>query len=385
MTAPSPDKLLRQLASTLPRMIADLESLVRCESPSDDLAATARCADLVAELGADLLGARPERLDLDGRATLRWRFGAGEGSASGDGGVLLLGHLDTVWPHGTLDRLPFTSSGGRITGPGCFDMKSGLVQMLHALAALDDLDGVTVLVTSDEEIGSQSSRALIEEEARRASAALVLEAGVDGALKTARKGGSFHRLHVTGRPAHAGLEPERGANAAIELAHQILAITDLADLAEATTVTPTVARAGQTSNTVPDTASVAVDVRAFSIEEQRRVAEALRALRPKVPGTSLRVEDIATRPPMPPSACAALFARAGRVAGELGLEPLRGVAVGGGSDGNLTAAVGTPTLDGLGAVGGGAHADGEHVIAQMMPERSALLAALVADLLGGAG
>jgi len=372
------DPVLSLLTQALPGIIADLETLVRCESPTEDLAANVFCAELVAEIGVELLGAQPERLVRDGRPILRWRFGAGDR-------VLLLGHLDTVWPHGSLARLPFTASGGRITGPGCFDMKAGLVQMLYGLSALDDLDGVTVLITSDEEIGSPSSRSLIEEEARRSAAVLVLEAsagGADGALKTARKGGSFHRLHVTGRPAHAGLEPQRGANAAIELAHQILAIADLADSAEATTVTPTVARAGQTTNTVPDTASVAIDVRAFSVEEQRRVAEALRALRPKVPGTSLRVEDVTTRPPLPPSASAELFERAAKAAERLGLGPLRGVAVGGGSDGNLTAAVGTPTLDGLGAVGGGAHADDEHVLVASMPERAALLAVLVGDLLG---
>lgn len=368
------ESLASRLTGALPRMVTDLEALVLCESPSDDLAATARCAELVAALGADLLGAAPERLDRDGRAQLRWRFGSGDR-------VLLLGHLDTVWPIGTLERLPFALADGRITGPGCFDMKSGLVQMMHALSVLDDLDGVTVLVTSDEEIGSPTARPLIEEEARRSAAALVLEASADGALKTARKGGSFHRLHITGRPAHAGLEPERGANAAIELAHQILAIADLADPGVATTVTPTVSRAGRTTNTVPDEGSVAVDVRAFSEAEQQRVWDALGVLRPKVPGTSLRLEDIAKRPPLPPEASAALFDRASQIAEKLGLEPLRGIAVGGGSDGNLTAAVGTPTLDGLGAVGAGAHADDEHVIVAAMPERAALLAGLVADLL----
>ncbi|WP_344663077.1 M20 family metallopeptidase [Catenulispora subtropica] len=357
-------------------MLADLEALVRCESPTGDRAATNRCADVLAAIGGRLLGTFPERLDHGGEVQLRWRFGRGDR-------VLLLGHLDTVWPIGTLERLPFTVVDGRITGPGCFDMKAGLVQMLHALAALDDtgLDGVTVLVTSDEEVGSPASHALIQDEARRSRAALVLEASADGALKTARKGAGSHRLHVLGRAAHAGLEPERGANAAVELAHQILAIVRLADPERGTTVTPSVIRGGDTVNTVPGSAEVAVDVRAFSVEEQRRVAAGLAALRPRLDGTSLRVDSGPESPPLPPSASSALFARAEQAAARLGLAPLQGVAVGGGSDGNRTAAVGTPTLDGLGAVGGGAHADDEHVLADAMPRRAALLAELVADLL----
>ena len=368
-------------AMTLPAMLADLETLVCCESPTSDRAATERCAELFAEMGARLLGADPERLQHGETAQLRWRFGQGDR-------VLLLGHLDTVWPHGTLDRLPFAVTDRKITGPGCFDMKAGLVQMLHALADLqaksdpDALDGVTILVTTDEEVGSPAARTLIQEEARRNQAVLVLEASADGALKTARKGAGCHRLHVTGRAAHAGLEPERGANAAVELAHQILAIVQLANPELGTTVTPSLTRAGDSANTVPSSAEVAVDVRAFSVEEQQRVAAGLAALTPHLEGTSLRVERGPESPPLPPEASRDVFARAEQAAARLGMAPLRGVAVGGGSDGNWTAAVGTPTLDGLGAVGGGAHADDEHVLADSMPERAALLAELVADLLG---
>ena len=368
-------------AMALPTMLADLETLVCCESPTSDREATRRCAELFAQMGARLLGADPEWLDEGGTAQLRWRFGQGDR-------VLLLGHLDTVWPHGTLDRLPFAVTHGKITGPGCFDMKAGLVQMLHALAFLqaksgpEALVGVTILVTTDEEVGSPAARALIQDEARRNQAVLVLEASADGALKTARKGAGCHRLHVTGRAAHAGLEPERGANAAVELAHQILAIVQLADPELGTTVTPSLTRAGDSANTVPSSAEVAIDVRAFSVEEQRRVGAGLAALTPHLQGTSLRVERGPESPPLPPEASRDLFARAEQAAARLGMAPLRGVAVGGGSDGNWTAAVGTPTLDGLGAVGGGAHADDEHVLADSMPERAALLAELVADLLG---
>ena len=368
-------------AMALPTMLADLETLVCCESPTSDREATRRCAELFAQMGARLLGADPEWLDEGGTAQLRWRFGQGDR-------VLLLGHLDTVWPHGTLDRLPFAVTHGKITGPGCFDMKAGLVQMLHALAFLqaksgpEALVGVTILVTTDEEVGSPAARALIQDEARRNQAVLVLEASADGALKTARKGAGCHRLHVTGRAAHAGLEPERGANAAVELAHQILAIVQLANPDLGTTVTPSLTRAGDSANTVPSSAEVAIDVRAFSVEEQQRVGAGLAALTPHLQGTSLRVERGPESPPLPPEASRDLFARAEQAAARLGMAPLRGVAVGGGSDGNWTAAVGTPTLDGLGAVGGGAHADDEHVLADSMPERAALLAELVADLLG---
>lgn len=381
------ESLLTRLTQSLPAMLTDLEALVRCESPTSDRAATDRCGDLFEKIGTRLLGTAPQRLRNGGAAQLRWRFGRGDR-------VLLLGHLDTVWPLGTLDRLPFAVSGdGRVTGPGCFDMKAGLVQMLYALAALrddlsrggepNDLNGTTILVTTDEEIGSPASRSLIQDEARRTQAALVLEASADnGALKTARKGAGCHRLHVLGRAAHAGLEPERGANAAVELAHQILDIVQLADPALGTTVTPSLTRAGDSANTVPGTAQVAVDVRAFSVEEQQRVVSGLAALRPHLEGTSLRLDQGSESPPLPPEASRDLFARARAAAARLGLEPPGGVAVGGGSDGNWTAAVGTPTLDGLGAVGGGAHAESEHVLAAAMPERAALLAELVADLLG---
>lgn len=366
---------LDRLTAGRPGMLADLEALVACESPAEDVDATSRCADLVAEIGKRLLGEVPERRLVEGRPHLLWRFG-------GRPKVLMLAHLDTVWPLGSLASHPFAVTDGRLTGPGCFDMKAGLVQLLHAVAALDRRDGLTILVNSDEEIGSPTSRALIESEAQQVSAALVLEPSADGALKTARKGVSFYRVHVQGRSAHAGLEPERGSNAAVELAHQVLRINELSDPTQQTTVVPTVLSAGTTANTVPAEGRVTVDVRAFTVGEQRRVAAAIRALQPTVPGTAIRVETMVDRPPLAPSASAALFVRAQAAAARLGLPALGGVAAGGGSDGNLTAGVGTPTLDGLGAVGGGAHADDEHVLVDEMPVRAALVAELAADLLG---
>lgn len=351
-------------------LIADLRTLVECESPSADPAALARSADLVARLGTERLGVAPERLGIH----LRWRLG-------GPTRVLVLAHHDTVWPLGSLLTHPFGVTDGVLRGPGSFDMKTGLAMALHALGSLEDRTGVTLLVTGDEELGSPSSQTLIEDEARGAAAALVLEASADGgALKLERKGTSIYRVLVKGRAAHAGLEPEKGVNASVELAHQVLAVAALGDPALGTTVTPTAATSGTTRNTVPAEAAVAVDVRARTVAEQQRVDTALRALTPVVPGAVLEIEGGINRPPLEAALSADLFARASRLAAAAGLPALTGVAVGGASDGNFTAGVGTPTLDGLGAVGGGAHADDEHVLVDRIADRTALLRALLHDL-----
>ena len=357
-------------------MIEDIKTLVTCESPSSDRAAVTASADVVATLGAARLGVEPERIVLDGRTHLRWRLG------SGPRRVLVLGHHDTVWPLGSLATHPFDVTDGVLRGPGCFDMKTGLVMAFHAIASLSDVDGVTLLVTGDEELGSPSSRALIEGEARGCVATLVLEASADGgALKIARKGVSRYEITAHGRAAHAGLEPEKGINASLELAHQLPRVAALADPAKGTTVTPTLLRAGTTINTVPAEGSVAVDVRVRTVAEQDRIDQAIRALTPVLPGARLTVEGGPNRAPLEESASAALFHRAQRLAAELGLPPLTGVAVGGGSDGNFTAGIGVPTLDGLGATGGGAHADDEHVLVDELPGRTALVAALLTELL----
>jgi len=368
---PSLNPSLTELPAEL---LADIRELVECESPSDDLAAVARSADVVARVGTARLGVAPERIVLDGRTHLRWRLG------SDPSRVLLLGHHDTVWPLGTLDAHPFVVQDGVLRGPGCFDMKAGLVMAFHAAAGLS---GVTLLVTGDEELGSPSSRGLIEEEARAVSAALVLEAAAEGgALKTERKGVSLYDVRVTGRAAHAGLEPERGTNATVELARQVLAIEGLGDAAAGTTVTPTAARSGTTTNTVPAAAALAVDVRVRTLAEQDRVDRAMRSLAPVLPGAGVDVRGGPNRPPLEAAASAALFERAQALGVRLGLPQLTSAAVGGASDGNFTAGVGTPTLDGLGAVGGGAHAEDEHVLVDALPGRLALLRALVEELTG---
>ena len=358
---------------SLPDLLADLRSLIECESPSGDAAAVARSADMVARLGTRLLGAAPDRF---GPAHLRWQFGDTPR-------VLLLGHHDTVWPLGSLATHPWSIDDGVLRGPGCFDMKAGLVMALHAVAAQPDRAGVTVLVTGDEEIGSPTSRELIESTAEGCLAVLVLEASAGGgALKTERKGASNYLVRATGRAAHAGLEPERGVNASIELAHHLLAVSALGDPARGTTVTPTVLSAGTTTNTVPAAGEFAIDVRARSAAEQQRVDTALHALQPVLPGARLTVTGGPNRPPLSIESSADLYDRAVKVAAALGQQPPGRAAVGGASDGNFTAGIGVPTLDGLGAIGGGAHAEDEHVLVDTLPGRTALVAALVEDLLG---
>ncbi|MBN9610860.1 MAG: M20 family metallopeptidase [Actinobacteria bacterium] len=369
--------LLTLLQARRGRILDDTAALVNCESPSEDLEATAVCAEMVAELGNELLGVTANWYTAQGRPHLIWRCG-------GPTRVLLIGHCDTVWPSGTLARWPFSVEENRATGPGVFDMKAGLAQMFHGLSVLDDLTGVTVIVTTDEEIGSPTSRAVIEGLATGARAALVLEASLDGALKTVRKGASLYRLAIDGKAAHAGLEPEFGVNATVEAAHQILAIAEMGDAAAGTTVTPTIVRSGRTTNTVPDHAEIAVDVRAADRSDQFRVDRAMRALRPVVPGARLELDADVNRPPLTSEASAELFAVAASLADDMGLAPLRGVAAGGGSDGNFTAGVGVRTLDGLGAVGAHAHAEGEWASVADMPDRAALLAALVAAIRNGA-
>ena len=366
--------ILDRLRAQQAEMRNALRLLVEAESPSSDADALRACARVVADAGERVMGAAAEVVEADGLPQVRWRFGE-------RARVLLLGHLDTVWPLGTLQRLPFTDVDGRLTGPGVFDMKAGIVQGFFAVAALQSRAGVEMLFTSDEEVGSASARPAIRDAARRVDAVLVLEPSQHGALKVARKGVSMYQLHIEGRAAHAGLEPENGVNATIEMAHIVLALQSMARPDAGTTVTPTTAASGTATNVVPASARLDVDVRALSPEEQQRVDDEMHDLAATLPGARLSVAGGPDRPPLPPRVARDLFARAVDVAARIGLGRLQGVEVGGGSDGNLTAAEGTPTLDGLGAVGDGAHADNEHVVADTMPERAALLAELVTDLL----
>jgi glutamate carboxypeptidase len=369
--------LVDALRRRLPEMVEALEALVSAESPSADLEACESCASVAEGLVRGILGESAERVIVDGRTHLRWRFGPKPR-------VLLVGHLDTVWPLGTVTRWPFEVRDDQASGPGVFDMKAGVVQLLFALALVSErrgLDGVTLVLTTDEEIGSPSSRDLLAEEANGARAVLIPEPSFDGALKTERKGVALYRLEVLGRAAHAGLNPQEGVNAAVEVARQVLDLTGLADPSSGTTVTPTLVSAGTATNTVPPSAVVHFDVRFATREEGERIAAAFAAVRPSVAGATASVEQETFVPPLERSSSGELFQLARRLQGELGLPPLREASVGGGSDGNHLAALGVPTLDGLGAVGDHAHGEGEFVLVSAMAERAALLTALVSELL----
>ncbi|MFF2851003.1 M20 family metallopeptidase [Streptomyces sp. NPDC058001] len=363
-TAPDP---------TAERAIGRLADLVSLETPSGHAAGLSALYDALTEWAPPGLGT-PRRLVRDGVPHLYW---PGDDTP---GGVLLLGHADTVWPLGTLDAWPFARDGERLSGPGVFDMKAGLVIALDALERAGDLGHVRLLVTGDEESGSATSRALIEEAARECAAVLVLEPADGDAAKVARKGAGFYRLTVNGRAAHAGLEPETGVNALVELAHQVLAVNGLGDGVLGTTVSPTVAHAGTTSNTVPESAYVDIDVRAWEQAELERVDGALGSLTARHPEASLRVGGGVNRPPLERARSAELLGLARRVAEAGGLPAVGEARVGGASDGNFTAALGVPTLDGLGARGGGPHARHEWVDAGSLGQRAALVAGLIEAL-----
>jgi glutamate carboxypeptidase len=356
-------------AGLLDDLIEDLGALVSVESPSRDVAALTRSAKSLAGVIERRLGTAPEIVDSPAGPHVSWKGASPR--------VLLLGHHDTVFPLGTLSSRPFRVADGRATGPGVFDMKAGIVQAIHAVAALDDRAGVELLFTADEEVGSGASRELIEERAGVCGTVLVFEPSADGgALKTARKGTGTFEIVVHGRAAHAGLEPEKGVNALLEAARLSLAVAALAAPDVGTTVTPTVVHAGTTDNVVPAHAVLTVDVRVVEPGERERIEAAMAALVPADPAAVIEVRGCIGRPPMPPSASAELFPLARSI------DPsLRGVAVGGGSDGNFTAAIGVPTLDGLGAVGGGAHADHEWVDVAALAPRTAFVTALLRSLL----
>ncbi len=367
-------------------LLETTEALVRLESPTTEKAAVDRCgAELAARLEA--IGGRVTRLPRpDCGDHLRVEFGPAEAGRSGRKQVLLLGHFDTVWPVGALERMPLVRSNGRLHGPGAFDMKAGIAIGMLATRALRETGTplsrrIVMLWTSDEEIGSGSSRAAIEDEARHSDAVLVLEPSLPGgALKTSRKGCGGYQLLVCGVAAHAGIEPQKGASAVQELAHQILRVNALQDLARGITVNVVQVSGGLRSNVIPDQARATVDVRVPTAAAAAELETALRGLRPVDPRTTIEVSGGFDRPPLERSdQVARLYVHAREVARELGQELAEG-GTGGGSDGNFTAALGVPTLDGLGAIGDGAHALHEHVDIETLPERAALVAGLITRL-----
>jgi glutamate carboxypeptidase len=360
-----------------PWAVQTIEALVRLESPTGEKTAVDECGRAVARL----------LRELGGRVLVLPRETAGDHLlaefGSGTRQVLVLGHLDTVWPLGEIARRPLRREADRLFGPGVFDMKAGIVLAMLAIRALQQspsgLPGrVMVLLTSDEETGSATSRTMIEGQARRSEAVLVLEPPLPGgALKTARKGcGEFH-LRVTGKPAHAGIEPERGVSAIRELARQILAIESLEDSARGTTLSVGIVRGGTRGNVIPAEAEAIIDVRAATLDDAGRVTRAMQALQPQIPGAAISVTGGIDRPPFERTpAVEALFRQAQEVTASLGRTLGEGSS-GGGSDGNLTAALNVPTLDGLGAIGAGAHGFDEHVEIPELPWRAALVAGLI--------
>ncbi len=366
--------LLARAQSNLDQMIIDLQRLVEVESPSRDIEHLTQCAKLLAEIMGTMLGGVPMLVDSLNGPHVHWRGG-------GTPKVLVIGHYDTVFPLGTLALRPFQIVDGIATGPGVFDMKAGIIQAIYGLSLLPDLSGVEILFSSDEEIGSTTSRELIEQRALAAGAVLVLEPSADGgALKIARKGTGRFDVLIEGRASHAGLEPEKGINALVEMANQIPIIMAMANSDLGTTVTPTIASAGTADNVVPARAQLLVDVRVETEGEKERIVEAFANLHPTLSGAQISVSGGISRPPMASTATVELFDLACDCARTEGLGEIDGVAVGGGSDGNFTAAIGVRTLDGLGAVGGGAHADSEYVVVATMPARAAMIAALVLKL-----
>ena len=295
--------------------------------------------------------------------------------------ALVLCHYDTVWPVGSLATHPFRIEEGKAYGPGIFDMQTSLALVEYGLRAVRDLDialprPVTVLITSDEEIGSDTSRALIEEEARQSAYVLVMESPLPGGvLKTARKGTGTFTVETIGRAAHAGVDPDKGIHAIEEMAHQILAIHALADRVAGTTLSVGTIAGGSATNVVPARATAQVDTRVWTQAEADRLVGAMYRLKPVLPGAEVKVSGGLNRPPLERSATAALFARVQEIARPLGLELAEG-STGGGSDGNFTGALGIPTLDGLGVPGDGAHADHEHILVDEIPGRVALLVAM---------
>lgn len=380
--SPLPLQFLRALKPRLPEMLRVLRCFVSMESPSLEKAAADRCCSVIAKEWRKL-GVRVERIPQKHRGDhLRIIYVPDKSRSAGQ--LLVLGHYDTVYSTGTLRTMPFRVFSTKAYGPGIFDMKAGLVQALFVLEALQRAKlrpekRIVFLWTSDEEIGSESSRKLIETEARRSDAVFVLEPsfGSRGLLKTARKGVGEAELLVQGRASHAGLAPKEGVNAINELAAQLTRIETWNDSRNGVSINADIVEGGTRTNVVAERARAVLDLRALRPSDMRRLERRLQALRPVHKGAKLKITGGFDRPPLERKMCAALFARAKSLAKQMNLS-LGECTAGGGSDGNFTGALGIPTLDGLGAVGDGAHSDHEYVLIHTMPARAALVAALLA-------
>jgi glutamate carboxypeptidase len=354
-------------------IVEDLKRLVEFESPSEDLLACRGVVELAIQIANENLKPEAELIEENGRPIFWW--------GSKNPKVVLLAHLDTVWPKGSY--LPTWNVSGDIAkGPGIFDMKAGFLQAIYAVKEIPGADSkVAIIATTDEELGSQSSKALIERVSKSASAVLVLEASLNGKVKTGRKGTSMYQIALHGRASHAGLEPEKGINATTEIATIVIEVAKLANPEFGTTVVPTVMHAGTTTNTVPALATLDIDIRSFSAAELIRVDTAIRKLAAAHPEAKLEVTGGINRPPLETSATLELYEILEKVASEIGMEPVGHASVGGASDGNFAAAAGARVLDGLGAIGDGAHAPHEQILLSSIPSRVKLLAAFIKELI----
>jgi glutamate carboxypeptidase len=364
-------------------MIALLKWLVETESPTEDKLAVDRVGTLVAEechrLGADVEFV-PNSVTGD-HVIARFSPSSKHGQEKE---ILLMHHMDTVFPVGTLQKMPFYEKDDKIFGPGVLDMKGGIVISLIAISALKEAGllkrPVTVLVTSDEETGSGTSHEVIKKLAKDAALVLVMESGLlDGSLKVWRKGVGDFTVKVKGRAAHAGGAHEEGRNAIEEMAHQVLAIQKMTDYAKGTTLSVGVIKGGTVSNVVPEEAVAEVDFRVLAPEEAKRVEAAMKALKPVTPDTSVEISGGLNRPPMPEDdLMKATFAKAKSIAAKNGME-IKAGGSGGGSDGNFVSPLGVPLLDGMGTYGEGLHSEREYIFTRSLPERAALTAALISE------
>ena len=351
--------------------IKDIQRLVECQSPTEDLAACVKVVELAVEISAQVLEIPAKLITENGRPIFWW--------GSEKPKIVLLCHLDTVWPHNSFNPT-WLIDGDNAKGPGVFDMKAGFIQAMYALKGITGAQSKVALVaTTDEETGSATSKKLIERLAKDADAVLVFESAIDGKVKTGRKGTSMYQISVTGKAAHAGLEPEKGINATTELAKLVLQITDLANPAFGTTVVPTVMQAGTTTNTVPAQAKLDIDIRSFTMAELQRVDTAIKSLTSSV--AQVEITGGISRPPLEIASTKELYEKLEVVAKRLGMPEIGHASVGGASDGNLAAAAGAKVLDGLGAVGVGAHAPTESILLSAVEPRIKLISAFITELL----
>ena len=351
--------------------LIDIQRLVECESPTEDLASCNQVVDLAIEIANKLLKTSATKINENGRPVFWW--------GAKDPKIVLLCHLDTVWPKGSFQPT-WKIEADIATGPGVFDMKAGFVQALYAVSQVSGAqDNVALVATTDEETGSATSKELIERLAKTAQAVLVFEASLDGKVKTGRKGTAMYQVVVTGKASHAGLEPEKGINATTELAKLVMQIAALENPEFGTTAVPTVMQSGTTTNTVPALAKLDIDVRSFTISELNRIDKSIRALSSDI--AKVEVTGGVNRPPLETSSSMELYEKLEKVAKDLGLSPIGHASVGGASDGNLAAAAGAKVLDGLGAIGMGAHAPSESIKITTIEERIKLTTAFINELL----